>query len=134
MGAEGKGLPQSARPQGFAEMKRTPLKRKSSLKNNAPFRSAARSSLKASKPMRRVSQRRAKENKTYSIVRKEYLTVNPKCEVCNHAPACDIHHRRGRWKSRLTDATFFLAVCRTCHDRIHHNPEWAYAAGLLLPR
>jgi hypothetical protein len=84
--------------------------------------------------MRRVSPRRAKENKVYSQVRKEYLIQFPRCQVCEHAPSTEIHHRRGRWKSRLTDTVYFLAVCRGCHDRIHHNPEWAYSTGLLLAR
>jgi len=116
-------------------MKRSPLKRTSSLRSNKASGSLNKSRpIKANKPIRRVSARRAKENKTYTVVRKEYMTEHPKCEVCLHAPACDIHHRRGRWKSRLTEVAFFIAVCRTCHDKIHHNPEWAYATGLMLHR
>jgi hypothetical protein len=90
--------------------------------------------LKTHRPMRRVSKTRQKENKLYTQVRKEYILAHPKCQVCEVHPSTDIHHRRGRWKSRLTDATFFLAVCRACHDKIHHNPEWAYATGLMLHR
>jgi hypothetical protein len=105
---------------------RAPLKAKQSNINRTP--------LKASKPMRRVSERRKKENKLYTQVRNDYLATHPRCECCIKAPATEIHHRRGRWKSRLTDITYFLAICRPCHDRIHHNPEWAYATGLMLHR
>lgn len=120
-------------------MKRTPLKRKTPLRaksSNFPsaWKSKPMNTLKTHKPMRRVSKTRQKENKLYAQVRKDYLTTHPRCQVCTTHPACDIHHRRGRWKSRLYDATYFLAVCRPCHDRIHHNPEWAYEKGLLLPR
>jgi len=119
-------------------MKRSPLKRKSPFKSNSTLKQNAwkskPASLKTHRPMRRVSAKRAKENKLYTQVRKDYLILHPRCEVCIDSPACDIHHRRGRWKSRLYDATYFLAVCRPCHDRIHHNPEWAYATGLLLHR
>lgn len=105
---------------------RAPLKAKQSSINRQP--------LKANKPMRRVSERRKKENKLYTQVRKEYLLAHPRCQCCTIAPASEIHHRRGRWKSRLTDTAWFLAVCRPCHDRIHHNPEWAYEKGLLVSR
>lgn len=120
-------------------MKRSPLKRKTPLRAksfNLPsaWKSKPTNTLKTHKPMRRVSKTRQKENKLYAQVRKDYLTTHPRCQVCVTQPACDIHHRRGRWKSRLYDATYFLAVCRPCHDRIHHNPEWAYEKGLLLPR
>lgn len=119
-------------------MKRTPLRRKSPMKSGSKLTSrksfSPGNTLKAHRPMRRVSKKRAKENKLYMEVRKVYLTEHPRCQVCIDSPACDIHHRRGRWKSRLYDTEFFLAVCRPCHDRIHHNPEWAYEKGLLLPR
>lgn len=109
-------------------MKRTPLKRKTPLRGNY------RNSLKTHRPMRRVSKRRAKENKQYTEVRKQYLTEHPRCQVCSNAKASDIHHRRGRWKSRLTEVAYFIAVCRPCHERIHHNPAWAYEVGLLIAR
>lgn len=111
-------------------MKRSPLKRKSPLKAKGGFNNT----LKTHRPMRRVSAKRSKENKLYSEVRKIYLTEHPRCQVCSNNPSSEIHHRRGRWKSRLYDTAFFLAICRPCHDRIHHNPEWAYATGLMLPR
>lgn len=118
-------------------MKRSPLKRNSPIKAKSGQLSSLKKtngSLRVLKPMRRVSTKRAKENKTYTKVRKEYMLVHPQCEVCNGTAATDIHHRRGRWKSRLTDTAFFLAVCRGCHDRIHYNPTWAYETGLMLPR
>ena len=116
-------------------MKRSPLKRTSSLRTNKASGSLNKSRpLKANKPIRRVSARRAKENKTYTVVRKQYIIEHPKCEVCLHAPACDIHHRRGRWKSRLNDTEWWLAICRPCHDRNHGNPAWAYEKGLLIAR
>ena len=90
-----------------------------------------------SKPRKRinpVSKKRKVEQVTYSKLRKEYLTARPRCEVCDKAPATDIHHRRGRWKSRLNDTEWWIGVCRGCHDRIHFNPTWSYERGYLVER
>ena len=90
-----------------------------------------------SKPRKRinpVSKKRKVEQVTYSKLRKEYLTAFPRCGCCDKAPATDIHHRRGRWKSRLNDTNWWVSVCRPCHDYIHHNPTWAYERGYLVER
>ena len=45
-----------------------------------------------------------------------------------------IHHRRGRVGSLLTDPTFFLAVCDFSHRFIHDNTRLSYENGWMLPR
>jgi hypothetical protein len=98
-------------------------------------------------PLKRVSNKRSKELREYSKLRKAYLETHPYCEVYmaelgvkyNGKPldmplATDIHHRKGRWGGRLNDTQYWLAVCRASHDRIHRHPQWAYERGYMLPR
>ena len=85
-------------------------------------------------PLRRTSTKRAKQLKEYFKLRADYLEEHRLCGVCKTAKATDIHHRKGRTGARLNDTTFFVAVCRQCHDEIHHNPKWAYETGLLLTK
>jgi hypothetical protein len=82
-------------------------------------------------PLRRVSLKRQRENVIYKNLRHEHLSANPECVSCSQ-PATDIHHwlPRGRG-GKLNDPTNFLAVCRTCHIKIHDNPLWAEQNNLL---
>lgn len=106
-------------------MKRTPLKRKTPLRG--------KSSLKKTR-LSPVSKKRKKQLADYSSIRKEYLAKNPLCHCCQKVPATDIHHKAGRWQERLNDTALFCALCRSCHNYIHGNPEWAYANLWLIRR
>lgn len=81
--------------------------------------------------LRRTSKRRAAQLARYMELRKLYLSLHPKCQVCN-GTACDIHHKAGRHNERLNDMSRFLAVCRSCHDMIHRHPAQARERGWLL--
>lgn len=48
--------------------------------------------------------------------------------------ATEIHHRRGRVGSLLTDERYFLAVSHRGHLWIHNNPGQAYDQGFMLFR
>jgi hypothetical protein len=85
-------------------------------------------------PIRRVSTKRAKQLREYFVIRENYLAEHRLCNVCKSSKATDIHHLRGRVGTRLNDTQYFMAVCRSCHDEIHHNPRWAYENGLLLTK
>ena len=55
------------------------------------------------------------------------------CEVCG-GPAHQYHHRRRR-NVKTHDphcACNALALCNTCHDRAHANPDWAKARGIIV--
>lgn len=91
-----------------------------------------RTALKRSqKPIRRVSKRRAKQLRVYSVVCAEYKAAHPICEKCREKPTDDVHHKAGRIGEKLNDKTQFIAVCRTCHDEIHQNPNKARSLSLL---
>lgn len=113
-------------------MKRTPLKRRTPLKSGGGFKSGG-SSLKRTR-LNPVSKKRRVQNKEYSKVRTAYIAEHPRCEICTNGRSTDIHHKIGRWGERLADDTFFMALCRECHEQIHKNPTWAYANGYLLKR
>ncbi len=49
-------------------------------------------------------------------------------------PATEVHHKRGRVGSLLTDPSLFMAVSRTGHEWIHFNTGESYAKGYMLPR
>jgi len=70
----------------------------------------------------------------YRIVRDEYMAKHEICQVCDRAKAEDLHHRKSRIGKMLTDVTYFLAVCRPCHERIHRDDLWARENGYLLSK
>jgi hypothetical protein len=90
-----------------------------------------RQPLKRKTPLRRVSQKRAKEAKEYMKLRKEFLEKLPICEVCTKRKATDVHHKDKRGKNYLEVDTW-LSVCRKCHTNIHENPSWARANNYLI--
>lgn len=86
-------------------------------------------------PLRRVSNKQQRRLREYAKVRKEYLAAHPLCETGCGRKACDIHHKgiaggvkRG---SNLCNVETFLAVCRSCHERIELNKSWAREMGFL---
>lgn len=95
---------------------------------------------KKTNPIKKESEKRAKENKAYKKAREEYLQEHEDCECCIQEqdqvinPATEIHHKKGRIGKRLIDKRFFLAVCRDCHEFIENNPEWAKQNGYSLQR
>lgn len=84
--------------------------------------------------IRKLSKKRAKQNREYEKVREEYLYVHPFCEVCGWGENLQIHHKKGRTGELLTDKKYFLAVCHTCHQKIELFPEWAKENGFSLSR
>lgn len=86
------------------------------------------------KAMRKVSKKRAKENREYSKRRVVFLREHPFCQVreepCTDI-ATEIHHRDGREGSLLNLEREWFAVCRKCHEHIHQHPGIARANGFL---
>jgi hypothetical protein len=104
-------------------MKRTPLKRKTPL-HRGTF------TLKRTR-VNPVSTKQRKRASLYTTQRKAYLAEHSICEVCGRRDATDIHHKAGRG-GRTNDESTFTAVCRECHDWIHHHPADARAKGFLV--
>jgi hypothetical protein len=83
--------------------------------------------------LKQKSDKQKAIDKAYTLMRKEYLTKHPMCEIklpgCN-GQACDIHHTAYRGINTLAQATW-LAACRECHDWCHSNPKEARELGYL---
>lgn len=99
--------------------------------------------LKQKKPMRRggflrhVSKKMASKLSVYRVARQKYLLEHPLCEISmelfgSDDQAVEIHHRKGRVATLLTDCRFFMAVCRRSHQWIHSNPREAMERGYIL--
>src|SRR4051812_40999772 len=107
-------------------MKRTKLLRRTPLK-------PSQKPLKRS-PLSRVSAKGKARGMAYSVARRAYLFAHPVCEAGRcHATATELHHRRGRNGTLLTDARFFMSLCPAHHAWIHRNPAKARAKGWLAP-
>lgn len=119
------------------------------------------SPLRRSKPIRKVSTKRAKQLREYFARRVYFLRENPICQVwmrengwtrrdaswftkdgcdvnctflmhVHHAPAAtEVHHVAKRRGEMLNDERHWLAVCRHNHERIEQNKSWARANGYL---
>lgn len=88
---------------------------------------------KSKKPIKKLSEKRAKQTAKYLRARLEYLNENPYCERCG-ASATDLHHKMGRREELIYDKKYFMSACRRCHDWIHTNDAEARDQGYLLNR
>jgi hypothetical protein len=93
--------------------------------------------IKAREPIKKISDKQAKINSAYSVLRLQYLKMFPNCQVastdCTHV-ATQVHHRAGRGKDHMLDTTTWLSICQNCHEKVEKNPEWAYLFGYSTKR
>lgn len=88
-------------------------------------------------PIKKVSDKRAKELRVYAKISKAFKLDNPYCHA--GLPGCttitqDVHHQRGKEGARLNDKMYFLPVCRSCHQQIELNPVKAKGLNLSYNR
>jgi len=86
-------------------------------------------------PLKKVSEKRKKENILYSELRIDFLSL-PENQICpiTGQPTTDIHHKKGRIGKLLTDTNYWIALSREGHEFVESNPEWAYENGYSLKR
>lgn len=79
-----------------------------------------------------MSEKRRRESRVYTKLRKQFLEENPICELeyC-FKPSVDLHHRHGRTGTNYLDTETWSALCRDHHDNVHAHPNEARKAGLL---
>jgi len=82
------------------------------------------------KPIKKVSIKRTKQNAAYLKKRTAFLD-GKLCPITGNK-ATEIHHTNGRENERLLDEEFWLAVTRAGHQYIHANPQWARDNGYLI--
>lgn len=83
-------------------------------------------------------------NLEYKKAREEFLLTHDHCEVALEGclapyPTFDreflqVHHKKGRIGSLLTDQKYFLCVCGVCHRFLEDNSQWAKDNGYSLSR
>jgi hypothetical protein len=83
--------------------------------------------------IKKIGFKQAELLKRYSDLRIGFLKTHPICEVDGCGDATDVHHKKGRGKY-LLDVETWLAVSRSCHQKIEENPEWAKENGYSLSR
>ena len=86
---------------------------------------------KPRKPINKVSKKLAKEKRTYSELRKEFLEKpeNMFCAVYPHLRADQVHHPFGRLGKHLNATEEWIAVSMEGHTRIENFPDWAKEFG-----
>ena len=90
---------------------------------------------KRAKRIKTVSPKKAKQDREYTKLRKQFLVDHPKCEIewddkCAKK-ANQVHHVKRRGKNYLNVSTW-KASCRHCHEMVEHNGSEAEARGFLV--
>ena len=84
--------------------------------------------------MKRLSVKRAKQEREYAKIREQFLAEFTVCQRCQWRYSTQVHHKKGRIGALLTDKDFFLAVCEECHEWIEKHPLEAKQKGYSLSR
>ena len=73
----------------------------------------------STKPIKRNSDKRAKQNRLYIKLNHKFLVENPYCQIKVNGctiNATQVHHKKGRIGELLTNVKWFCATCDNCHD------------------
>ena len=92
-------------------MKRTPLKRKKSLRSKQPLRSLGRI-------QRRHSPKQTREF-SVDVRRTVKERSGGMCERCGSSPAVHLHHAVYRSQQGTNDVSNAIALCMDCHAAAH---------------
>jgi hypothetical protein len=89
------------------------------------------------KPVRKVSRKREKINRTYSTLSKQFVEDNPYCAI--KSPECTgrtqgPHHKRGRIGKALTDFKHCIPACNPCNLYVEVHDKWARENGFKESR
>lgn len=87
------------------------------------------------KPIRKFSDKRAKELRVYEKEKAKYFQEHSTCEF----PGCEVenvtlHHMAGRIGDRLTNKEYFKSLCWVHHQWVEENPAEAKMMGLSSDR
>lgn len=98
--------------------------------------------MKRKTPLRRVSAKRARQNREYAKRRKLFLDDHRICPVVysgvtgravgTYIYTTDVHHTDGRENTLLLDESKWLAVSREGHRWLHENPAESRKRGWLI--
>jgi hypothetical protein len=94
--------------------------------------------VKKSYKIKPKSKKREKLDSDYSKRRKIFLEKKPMCEahiigICTQM-STDVHHKKGRTGDLYLDESYWLSVCRACHNYIETHPTIAKEMGFSISR
>lgn len=76
--------------------------------------------IEGNKRIKPMSAKRGEQTKEYVLLREIYLKKHPRCEIaldgCTFV-SIEIHHARKRIGAMLTNTEYFVATCRSCHNK-----------------
>ena len=98
--------------------------------------------LRGSTPVKRVSKKRARENRIYTVKRKAFLEANQMCQLSGPLisagvePHCtfettEVHHMCRRLGGNYLDERTWAATCATCHRYVETHAKLARTLGLI---
>ena len=128
------GAPSKSRGQRSVGRSSKKSKHAVKLRTLQEIRSSKKPTSKRQKRIRRVSIKKAADLKEYYAMRARFLANVDLCEVCHTDRPVEIHHRRGRVGSLLTDLRHLLATCHRCHQWLHENVEEARTLGYICEK
>ena len=87
--------------------------------------------------IKKVSDKRKGRLVIYKELRAVFMKSHPICEAalagCTKT-ATDVHHMMGRENELLNMTCYWLAVCRSCHDKLTIDSKMAIEKGLSLSK
>jgi len=90
---------------------------------------------KPRKSINKVSDKMKENLALYRVLRNQYLKDNPICQFPNcTSTELDLHHKKGKIGSLLTDVRYFCGLCRKHHSYCEEQPIIAKELGLSLDR
>lgn len=99
------------------------------------LRKSLKVKVKVVHPVKKVTEKRAKQNREYLKMREDFLIQYPVCQVkdCQKKSA-HVHHRRGRQNDLLTNPEWFLAICEDHHIYYTEHSKEAIEKGISVSR
>jgi 5-methylcytosine-specific restriction endonuclease McrA len=94
---------------------------------------------KRPKPLPRHSAKgEAYEDELAEVKLAVFARAKYRCEIglegCTVGITSTPHHRKRRTQGGPNTMANLLACCEPCHTKVHKNPEFSYARGLLIRR
>jgi hypothetical protein len=98
--------------------------------HNHAIRKAAKVKVKVVREVKRITEKRAKQNREYLEMREQFLDQYPMCQIkdCTKK-STEIHHIKGKANDLLTNPENFLAICPDCHKEITEHSAKAIQDG-----
>lgn len=104
------------------------MKARKPIARKTPLKRSTKAIKRSNKPIKKVSDTRAAQNKEY--LKERAIWIKDKvCEVCWNVKASQCHHKGGRIGGKINDQEEWLPICHPCHERVTRDSKWAIEQG-----